>query len=138
MYQFPFSDFGALWRSRRWRLLLNLIDGLPPNSFYRAALMNDEDYIRAVLDFADENEDYSPPGELYSPTDGRLDQLIEELRALRAEAVMLKGGKPGKPKMQPRPKTAIEAVEAAKDNATYDWLVGELLRDRPEGAPPES
>jgi hypothetical protein len=37
-----------LWRARRWRRLLNLIDHLPRNSFYSQAVMNDPEHMEML------------------------------------------------------------------------------------------
>lgn len=113
--------------------MLNLIDKLPPNTHYRAALMLDPEYIREVMEFASEQgEEYTPPGELYSPEVEAMNTVADEIRLLRAEAISMQGGNPGKPKFSPRPKTAMKQIEDEASRSTYDWLHEQLIgaRDR--------
>jgi hypothetical protein len=46
---YPNEDVGTLWRSRRWRRLLNLIDKLPRNTHYHQAVLADPEHL-AMLD----------------------------------------------------------------------------------------
>lgn len=46
---YPGEDVGELWRSRRWRRLLNLIDKLPRNTHYHQAVLADPEHM-AMLD----------------------------------------------------------------------------------------
>jgi len=46
---YPREDAGELWRSRRWRRLLNLIDKLPRNTHYHQAVLADPEHL-AMLD----------------------------------------------------------------------------------------
>lgn len=122
-----------MWRNRRWRRLQNLIDRLPPDTFYRSALMKDPDYIREVMDYAgDDEREYEPPGELYSPVAERIDTLIDEIRMMRTEAISIQGGNPGRPKFQPRPKTAWAEISEQQSRDTYEWLHEQLIGGRTE------
>lgn len=38
-----------LWRERRWRTIIDLLESLPPASRTISALANDKDYARAVV-----------------------------------------------------------------------------------------
>lgn len=49
-----------MWRARRFRRLLNLIDHLPRNTYYSQAVMNDPEHM-AMLDRVKEQGDPGPP-----------------------------------------------------------------------------
>jgi hypothetical protein len=62
--EYPNYSVGALWRSRRWRFLLNLIDHLPQNTWYHAAVSTDVDHAMMLLRAQDEAKrrgDTPPP-----------------------------------------------------------------------------
>lgn len=56
---YPSEDVGELWRSRRWRRLLNLIDKLPRNTHYHQAVLADPEHL-AMLDRARKGGDAGP------------------------------------------------------------------------------
>lgn len=43
-------DLGVLWRTRRWRTLLDLIDHLPSHSWFSAAVASDEDHANMLAE----------------------------------------------------------------------------------------
>lgn len=101
-------DLGDLFRRRRWRTLLNLIDGLPPNSHFVDALANDEEAMSALID-APETAARERMAE-WSPEVQKLAVVIDRLGELIQATVAAGGGKPSKFKPQPRPMTALDAA----------------------------
>lgn len=121
------ADLGQLWRARRWRFLLNLIDHLPGHSFTAAATANDEEYAahlgHAIAEAPeDESDDMkSPPVHRWTPEVAILADLYDTINRMAYAQLCAAVGGPQKagpaPKPYPRPKTALRR---AIEKATYD------------------
>jgi hypothetical protein len=93
--------------ARRYRLLLNVIDGLPSNSHYVAALAEDDDLAMN----SPEPKARTPRLTEYSPeTAAIVDRLGDVISAVIAAA----GGTPPKIPPYPRPETAADRVRARR------------------------
>lgn len=121
-----------MWRSRRWRKLLNLIDHLPRNSAYVEALANDEDLVEQMLDRSDDAatgptrrmSEYSADVELLSAISDRIAELIQV-------TVAVNGAKPQKIQYSPRPITAGERVRRRRRESKHRTLVSRMLPHKP-------
>lgn len=125
---------GRLWRERRWRLLLNLIDHLPRDSYYVEARADDEELAGEVLDLTDAlGEAAVPKARLseFDPMVERLTDLYDRMGDLIAAVVAAAGAKPPKVQRAPRPETAAERLRKARDqrqrHETHAALVAALL-----------
>lgn len=125
---------GVLWRQRRWRLLLNLIDHLPPNAHSNVALANDEEYAKMVLkerlatglDLS-ENKKSAPDARTWTTEVSMLAAIIDKLSVL-AE---MQSQNPKQIVPYPRPRTAFDNIEdtvmMAKKQAVHDYLTRQLI-----------
>lgn len=125
-----------LWKSREFRRLLNLIDGLPLTSHYAAAMANDEEYIRAVLK-ANSGElpksSASPSLTVWTQEAATLASLVDAVRANTAVLVKI-NSKPGasipEVKPEPRPVTGWASVSIEVRLGKHRSLASRLLGDR--------
>lgn len=77
-------SFGRLWRLRQWRLLLNLIKSLPPNSLFNEAMLNDRETMMAMHKAMEGREEDD------RPVGPRVSQVSEEARRLGEVASLIK------------------------------------------------
>jgi hypothetical protein len=133
---------GTEWRARRWRKLLNLIDGLPRDSAYVEALTSDEQWAAAVLD--NPPPDGPPTRRMadWTPELEMLTNLYDRVGELIQVTVATAGGKPRKVQPAPRPTTALERARRHRREAKHRSLVSRVLPHRasvtsaPVGDPP--
>lgn len=120
-------DLGTEWRARRWRKLLNLIDGLPRDSAFMEALTSDDEWAAAVVD--------SPPREdlparrmsEWSPELEMLTNLFDAVRDNTRAVVAAAGGKPSRVLPAPRPVTAIERARRRRRLEKHRSVVARVL-----------
>lgn len=125
-----------LWKSREFRRLLNLIDGLPLTSHYANAMANDEEYIRAVLK-ANGGElpksSGSPSLTVWTQEAATLASLVDAVRANTAVLVKI-NSKPGSSapevKPEPRPVTGWASISLEVRLGKHRSLASRLLGDR--------
>jgi hypothetical protein len=133
---YPDRDAGLLWRQRRWRLLLSLIDHLPPNTHYHAALSMDEDHAKMVIEAEEAArkrgempDKKSPSVATWSPEVGVLTSILDALRentyVTKAVATDKGGGRPPKP--APRPTSVTESVRFKMKQKAHDILKRRML-----------
>jgi hypothetical protein len=122
-------DLGAEWRARRWRRLLNLIDGLPSNSQYMQALLNDDEYCEALV--TTDAPSAGPALADWSPEVDQLARVTDLLQQLIRAFISANGGKGGKFRPAPRPETGIERARRRKLMAEVQEL--RSLWSTPEG-----
>jgi len=136
------ADLGTLWRSRQWRLLLNLIDHLPGHSHFSAAVANDEEHAKLLADAMVQRQERGEPGAKasrsltgWTPEVAAIADLIDEVKALRHTTVMMgmdsKQPAPKPPEPYLRPGSALQdALRRAEHNrrqAAHDSLVARML-----------
>ena len=113
-----------LWRSRRWRRLRNLIEGLPRNSAYVEAVAADEELAATLPDAPGEQvERWSE----WSPERDTLVVIADRIGQLIAAQVAAAGGRPPKVAPLPRPTTASARVRQARRWQQHQRLVAQLL-----------
>ena len=107
-------DGEALYRARRWRYLLDLIDGLPAASRTRAAMLTDprvaEEYLRSPA-ARRRGESWAPDLTEWSLVPQLLAAIIDRLDEQRAVSIAATGNKPKKGKPFPRPRTAMDDAQ---------------------------
>lgn len=118
------ADVGELWRARRWRLLLNLIDHLPPWSHYGAAVADDEDYASAAL--AREAKPQPPSVAEWTPLVDAVNALVDRVGDLISATAAGRGGRIQIPRRD-RPVTAIDRVREQRSEQQRLSLVKRLL-----------
>jgi hypothetical protein len=125
-----------LWRARKWRCLLNLIDHLPQNTHYHNSLMRDPEHAKRVAEYKiahpDTETSKAPPWNIWSPQYEALQSIIDELRVLRATLVGVNGGKPGKPEFTPKPTSEIQKAVHREKWRAHDKLKAGFLPNGPQ------
>lgn len=135
---YPAHDVGALWRSRRWRLLLNLIDHLPQNTWYQAAVSTDIDHAVMIMQAQREAKKNRRPGDappgpsmaIWSPEVDMLARAVDAIQWTTFAVAKSQGGKPKEPKPVPRPATAQEVARLRLKNLDHEKMVARLLPQR--------
>ncbi len=124
-----------MWQSRRWRHLLNIIDGLPRNSAYHEALSNDIPLARMLSALPERKggpirrmREFSAEVEVLSVCADRLAELIQAVGAT-------KGAKPKAIRLMPRPVTASQRLAARRRKAKHDSIVARMLPNRGKSTP---
>lgn len=123
-------DLNAEWQARRWRRLLNLLDGLRRTSHVYEAMTQDEDLAEMWLEQERRGQvsdrkvrrrmtEYSVEAELLSYTVDRLGELI------LAQAVS-KGSKRRKIDPMPRPETAMHRVRERRAQRKHKFTVARV------------
>lgn len=129
-------DLGTLWRGRRWRTLLDLIDSLPPTSSYAVAVSSDTEHAemlaKAMADRDDDAEDRGPSLVGWSREVDLLTSLRDDVRSLIYVVKATNGDKSARPPGPlPRPITplqrAIKAAEFSSRQARHEALVARIL-----------
>lgn len=135
-------DLGILWRARRWRTLLDIIDRLPAHSQYSAAASMDEDHAQMMADSIaarrnagqdEQSEDAGPHLTTWTPEVAVLTSVLDAVRnvqhAVYAAQHGKKAGEP--PKAAPRPVTplqrALRRAEFERRKAAHEALVARVL-----------
>lgn len=109
--------------AKRYRLLLNVIDGLPSHSHYVAALADDDELAMA----SDEPRSRPPRLTEFSPEVAALAAAFDRLGELIGTLVAVNGGTPPKLEPYPRPVTAAERVRRRKRMEAHYDLVRRVL-----------
>lgn len=130
-------SLGDLWRARRWREILNLIDRLPSNSHMNQLLVNDEEHLAQVM-ARQQERDQAPTGPSmsdWSQTNALLATLIDAVNRGTETAKGIANPK-SRPSVQPtqRPRTAADAVRYRLDKQRHEEMNSILLRNRPAQA----
>lgn len=125
-------SLGDLWRARRWRELLGLIDHLPTNSHMNRLLSNDEEYMEQVLKNDKSTGPSRPSMAEWSLTNNLLATLIDAVNKNTVTQIGIANPKGQRPKVepQPRPATVAEKVRLRLTKQEHESMVGMLLRDR--------
>jgi hypothetical protein len=119
-------DLATEWRSRRWRKLLNIIDGLPRTSAFVNAMANDDEIADVLLEAA-ERQSSRPTLEEYTPEREALDAVRDLLGQVVAGLLVLNRQKPPRLKLVPRPETAIDRARRRQQLRRHESLVARLL-----------
>lgn len=131
-------DMLELWRDRRWRTLLAIIDRLPPQSAYAVAVGEDPEHsemLANALAERAENEDGESKGPsvaTWTPEVDVLTALRDDVRVLTYTVRASNGDKKAQPpKPLPRPVTPLERAQKKADfgrrKAKHDSLVARML-----------
>ncbi len=124
-----------MWKQRRWRQLLNILEFLPRTSAYAEAMALDEELAVEVAKiphgdragkWARDHREYTPEVEMLSALFDRVGELIRVVAATRGS----RGGKP--PPQAPRPVSALERVRVRNSRARHEQLADRLLQ-KPSG-----
>lgn len=140
-------DLTTEWQSRRWRQLLNLLDGLRRTSHTYEAITMDEELAEAYLERERRSgaeakakarrrmSEYSVEAELLSYAVDRLGELIV------AQAVG-RGARRRKVEPMPRPETALHRVRERRSRSKHQYTVARVFgyvdeKGKPTGRGPK-
>lgn len=132
-------SLGELWRNRRWRELLNLIDQLPTNSQMHALMTSDEEHMEALIRGSKGREAQPGAGRPSMAEWGQLESmvatLIDAVNKNTATNVAIANPKGPKPQIQPQPRpyTAAEKVQYKIQREEHQAMVSVLKPSRDAG-----
>lgn len=142
-------DLGALWRARRWTLLLDILDRLPAHSQYAAAVSMDEDHAQMMAESlaarreSDDDATASGPSlTTWTPEVAMLTNILDAVRGVQHAVVAVQAGKNAPPAPDPaqRPVTPLEKamrrVEYQRRKAVHENLVARLLPHKGDSGSP--
>lgn len=119
-----------MWRTRRWRKLLNLIDGLPRNSAFVEAVANDEQAAQQLLQ---QQPEASAPGvrlSEWSPEREILADVVDRLGNVIQAVIAAAGTKPQRMAPAARPVTAVMRLRKQRRVEQHQRLVARVLPSR--------
>jgi len=122
---------GELWRSRRWRELLVYMDHLPTDSHKNRLMVNDEEYMSAVLS-QESQGDNRPSMAEWSQTNAMLAKLIDAVNRNTAVTHAVSQGTKGKLDFppEPRPGNAVDKIKYRKEKEAHEVMTSMLLPRR--------
>lgn len=125
-------DLADLWQRRRWRFLLNLIEHLPGDSHYLAAVANDDE----LAEQAPEPKPGPPPLHTWTPEVDKLTLIADRLGEVVAAVYSTNAKKPPKPPPRlPRPQTAYDRIKTKRRRDKHH-LVRNRLREAAQAGRP--
>lgn len=135
MSEYNGLEFGKLWRARKFRRLLSLVDQLPPATRFSNAVANDEEHVERLL-ASGVQPSQAPTGPSlaeWTPVVALLTDISDQLQGLTV-ATLAAGGagaNAGKVKPRPRPTTAFDTVKHRQALARHEALVRRVIRRQP-------
>jgi len=122
---------GELWRERRWRELLNYIDLLPSNTHKNRLMANDEEYMTAVMEQAQEG-DGRPSMADWSPEVAAIVKLTDAVNRVAMVTHAVSPNTKGKMDLrpEPRPSTAADKIRYRKEKKAHEELTAILTPGR--------
>ncbi len=145
-------DLTAEWQSRRWRRLLNLLDGLRRTSHVHEVMVQDEDLAELVLEQERRSKADTAPKRSrrrmteFSVEAELLSYAVDRLGELIVASAVGKGGRRRKVEPMPRPETALHRVRQRRALRRHQYTVARVFgyvdeHGQPTGrgpAPPKS
>jgi hypothetical protein len=117
-------DLAQLWRQRRWRFLLNLIEHLPRTSAFAEAVAEDDELADETVKHLNPDSRRTMPVSEYGPAVELLAAIYDRLGQQITATVAAAGAKrPPKPKPFPRPVTAIERARRRRSQSGFNDIV---------------
>lgn len=125
-------DLAELWKARRWRFLLNIINHLPGDSYFVAAMADDED----LAEQAPEPKPGPPPLTDFTPEVQRLTLIADRLGELITAVHNTVAKKPQKPPPRlPRPETAHDRIRRRRRSERHQLIRTRLRQAAAAGRP---
>lgn len=134
------ADLGALWRARRWTLLLDIVDRLPAHSWYAATVSQDEEHAEMMAEAITKqrqdragDESKGPSLTTWTPEVAVLTSVLDAVRGVQHAVYAAQHGKKAgePPAPMPRPITPLERalrrVEHDRRKAAHAALVARVL-----------
>lgn len=128
-------EFGKLWRARRIRRMLSLIDQLPPATRFSNAVANDEEHVERLLasGVQPSSAPSGPSLREWTPEVALLTDISDQLQGVVVAilAAAGAGANAGKVKPRARPTTAFDTVKHRQAVARHEALVRRVIRRQP-------
>lgn len=135
------QDLGALWRKRRWRTLLDILDHLPSHSWYSATVSMDPEHAKMVAasiaarkEAGEDTKAAGPHLTTWTPEASLLTSLIDAVRNVFYTVAVTNGAKTEAPQPAPRPQSQLEIeikrAEYQRKKAKHEALADRLLPNR--------
>ena len=117
-------DLAQLWKARRWRFLLNLIDHLPRGTAFAEAVAEDDELAAQHGFDGGDKRRAAPPVSEFTPDVELLAALYDRIGVLIGWVAAGAGAKkPPKAQPWPRPVTAIERARSRRARADFEDIV---------------
>jgi hypothetical protein len=123
-------DLSTEWQSRRWRRLLNLLDGLRRTSHVSEALAQDEELAEMYLEHERRRADKPGSGRRYSEFTVEAELLshaVDRLGELISAQAAGRGARLRKVQPMPRPETALHRVRQRRAHRTHQYTVARMF-----------
>lgn len=125
-------DLTGEWQGRRWRRLLNLLDGLPRTSHVSEAFAMDEDLAEIYLDHERQRKDEEPARSSrryseFTPEVELLSCAVDRLGELIVAHAAGKGARRRKVEPMPRPETALHRVRMKRTRNHHQYTVARVF-----------
>lgn len=118
----------TVWRERRFRYLLNLIDHLPTNSFFVELVADDDELANSMQSSASGEKQSEQRISTWSPEKEILVGIFDRLGTVVSATIAAAGAKPPDIKPYPRPQTAFQRADSNSVQQKHESLVKRLLR----------
>lgn len=145
-------DLGELWRARRWRKLLDVIDHLPGHSWYAATVSMDEEHAKMMAEAMIKQREANPDSNTlesknpsltgWTPEVAALTNVLDAVNGVRHAVIAVQAGNkaPEPPKPAPRPVTplerALKRAEFDRRKAAHESLAARVLKHKRKSEPP--
>lgn len=132
---YPGTSAAALWRDREWGRLMTLVDHLPANTHYHAALSQDEEHARMLVEAETQSKkdgtwrepSKHPSMTSWSPEVAAITAVTDAVNHLAYVFGKANGGSGNPPKPLPRPTSVMEKVRLRTRAAAHAILVRRML-----------
>lgn len=139
-------DLTELWRRRQFRRLMLYIDHLPAHSHYNAAIVNDPEHVKGILEqqarlkaSGELEEPKGPPLTTWTPEVAAIVRATDAIKAVQHQVLVsnwsdTKKQPPSAPKPEPRPHTLLSSqgklFEHERRQAAHEALAARLVPHR--------
>lgn len=122
-------DLSAEWQGRRWRRLLNLLDGLRRTSHVAEALAMDEDLAEMYLEQERRRQGKPASTRRYSEFTVEAELLSHAVDRLGELILAHAGGRGGRRRIEPmpRPETALHRVRQRRARSQHQYTVARVF-----------
>lgn len=129
-------DLGQMIRGGKIRRILNFIDHLPQASHFYAAVSQDKEHVKALLEATKGQPPtpYHPPQSEFGLTQELLTKVVEAVQQATLAVIASAGAKPPKVKPLPRPASLVEDIKLEDIERKHEDLVRRILPGRSQGS----
>lgn len=122
-------DLGKLWRSGEHARALRLIHQLPQASRFNGAVANNPEHVEQIVKATGGQQTaYHPPLSEWHIENDQLASIKESIDTLVGVQIARGGGKPGKVRPMPRPRTEFASARERVKLSEHKKLVARVLK----------